>query len=87
MSDLAAARQAHSYQDRRGKRNPTRRFGKQPNMPGAALYGASGGWLVSGDCGEGTGETAQTAFVIEDGEIVEWRRVVPADEPAPGSSV
>ena len=40
-----------------------------------------------GDCGEGTGETAQTAFVIEDGEIVEWRRVVPADEPAPGSSV
>ena len=40
-----------------------------------------------GVCGQGTGETAQTAFVIEDGEIVEWRRVVPADEPAPGSSV
>ena len=29
-----------------------------------------------GVCGQGTGETAQTAFVIEDGEIVEWRRVV-----------
>ena len=28
-----------------------------------------------GSCGAGTGQTAQTAFVIEDGEIVEWRRV------------
>ena len=28
-----------------------------------------------GACGTGTGGTARTAFVIEDGEIVEWRRV------------
>ena len=28
-----------------------------------------------GSCGTGTGATAQTAFLIEDGEIVEWRRV------------
>jgi hypothetical protein len=28
-----------------------------------------------GTCGAGTGETAETAFVIEDGLIVEWRRV------------
>jgi hypothetical protein len=40
-----------------------------------------------GACGQGTGETAQTAFVIEEGEIVEWRRVVPTDEQVPGSSV
>jgi limonene-1,2-epoxide hydrolase len=35
-----------------------------------------------GTCGQGTGETASTAFVIRDGKIVEWRRVgveVPAD--------
>jgi hypothetical protein len=29
----------------------------------------------AGECGSGTGNTAQTAFVIEDGLIVEWRRV------------
>ena len=29
----------------------------------------------AGLCGTGTGATAQTAFVIEDGLIVEWRRV------------
>jgi hypothetical protein len=29
----------------------------------------------AGVCGSGTGGTAQTAFVIEDGLIVEWRRV------------
>jgi hypothetical protein len=29
----------------------------------------------AGACGDGTGETAQTTFVIEDSEIVEWRRV------------
>ncbi len=29
----------------------------------------------AGVCGSGTGNTAQTAFVIEDGLIVEWRRV------------
>jgi limonene-1,2-epoxide hydrolase len=28
-----------------------------------------------GTCGAGTGELAQTAFEIADGEIVEWRRV------------
>lgn len=28
-----------------------------------------------GTCGEGTGGTAQTAFVIENERIVEWRRV------------
>lgn len=28
-----------------------------------------------GTCGSGTGLTARTAFVIEEGEIVEWRRV------------
>jgi hypothetical protein len=33
-----------------------------------------------GRCGSGTGMTAQTAFLIEDGEIVEWRRV---DDGAP----
>ena len=42
-----------------------------------------------GECGAGTGETARTAFVIEDGKIVEWRRA--ADElvepPAEGPIV
>jgi hypothetical protein len=33
-----------------------------------------------GRCGSGVGETAQTAFVIHDGRITEWRRV--ADLPA-----
>ena len=28
-----------------------------------------------GECGTGVGETAQTAFVIRDGRIAEWRRV------------
>lgn len=32
-----------------------------------------------GECGPGTGETAMTAFVIEDGKIVEWRRA--EDDP------
>ena len=39
-----------------------------------------------GRCGAGTGETAQTGFLIEDGEIVEWRRVDIATPKAPGSS-
>jgi hypothetical protein len=34
-----------------------------------------------GGCGPGAGGTASTSFVIEDGEIVEWRRV---DDAAPG---
>jgi hypothetical protein len=36
-----------------------------------------------GSCGEGTGMTAKTAFVIEDGEIVEWRRI---DDGGPGAA-
>jgi hypothetical protein len=40
-----------------------------------------------GVCGEGTGETAQTAFVIEDGKIVEWRRVAIGGRPAPSESI
>jgi len=40
-----------------------------------------------GICGSGTGAKAQTAFVIEDGEIVEWRRVgVGGLPPAPGEA-
>lgn len=36
----------------------------------------------AGTCGSGTGETAATAFVIERGKIVEWRRVDLIDEPS-----
>ncbi len=36
----------------------------------------------AGTCGSGTGETAATAFVIERGKIVEWRRVDLVDEPS-----
>jgi len=36
-----------------------------------------------GDCGTGTGATASTTFEIEDGKIVEWRRV--DDAPTPGA--
>ena len=39
-----------------------------------------------GMCGDGTGQLAQTAFEIEDGKIVEWRRVgedAPAAEGEP----
>lgn len=32
-----------------------------------------------GSCGSGTGASAMTAFVIEDGRIAEWRRVATAD--------
>ena len=35
-----------------------------------------------GDCGDGTGEEASTAFRIEDGEIAEWRRI-----PTPGEAL
>jgi hypothetical protein len=34
-----------------------------------------------GRCGDGTGATARTSFVIRDGKIHEWHRV--ADEPEP----
>ena len=37
-----------------------------------------------GTCGAGTGETAQTTFVIEDGRIAEWRRVALGGQEAPG---
>ena len=38
-----------------------------------------------GECGAGTGSTARTAFVIEDGLITEWRRV--PDETLPEAPV
>jgi hypothetical protein len=41
-----------------------------------------------GECGEGAGNEAQTAFVIEAGKIAEWRRVVLDEtQPAPGEAV
>jgi hypothetical protein len=42
-----------------------------------------------GECGSGVGETAKTAFVIHDGRIAEWRRVVdePPSEPPPTGPV
>ncbi|MGH2922520.1 MAG: hypothetical protein ACRDKH_00620 [Solirubrobacterales bacterium] len=39
----------------------------------------------AGKCGSGTGETARTAFVIEDGLIREWRRVPEEVVPGPSS--
>ena len=36
-----------------------------------------------GRCGGGVGETAQTAFKIEDGKITEWRRVGGSEPVAP----
>jgi len=42
----------------------------------------------AGLCGPGTGATAQTTFVIEDGKIVEWRRVgTGGGQSAPGEAV
>jgi hypothetical protein len=40
-----------------------------------------------GSCGDGTGETASTAFVISDGMIVEWRRVGVDRPDAPDGSL
>jgi hypothetical protein len=41
----------------------------------------------SNACGAGAGGTARTAFLIEDGKIVEWRRVADeAGRPAQSSS-
>jgi hypothetical protein len=40
-----------------------------------------------GSCGDGTGAEAQTAFLIEDGKIVEWRRVVEGDPGGSGRPV
>ena len=41
-----------------------------------------------GICGPGTGQDAQTSFVIEDGKIAEWRRVaLGGAQPAPGEAI
>jgi hypothetical protein len=40
-----------------------------------------------GTCGAGAGELAKTAFVIRDGEIVEWRRVGTGAPESPGQAV
>jgi hypothetical protein len=40
-----------------------------------------------GVCGPGTGELAETAFVIADGEILEWRRVEFGTPNAQGNAV
>jgi hypothetical protein len=42
----------------------------------------------SNACGDGAGQLARTAFLIEDSKIVEWRRVANEDEgqPAPSAS-
>lgn len=37
----------------------------------------------AGECGTGVGETAKTAFVIEDGLITRWIRVVDEEDLAP----
>lgn len=39
-----------------------------------------------GECGNGVGETAKTAFVIHDGHITEWRRVVDTEPTGPTST-
>ena len=36
-----------------------------------------------GQCGNGVGEAAKTAFVIQDGHIREWRRVVDTEPTGP----
>jgi hypothetical protein len=36
-----------------------------------------------GECGSGVGETAKTAFVIHEGHITQWRRVVDEEPAAP----
>jgi hypothetical protein len=39
-----------------------------------------------GQCGNGVGEAAKTAFVIHDGHITEWRRVVSTEPIGPTST-
>ncbi len=39
-----------------------------------------------GQCGNGVGEAAKTAFVIQDGHITEWRRVVDTEPTGPTST-
>jgi hypothetical protein len=38
-----------------------------------------------GECGNGVGETAKTAFVIRNGLITQWRRVVDIDQSPPAN--
>ena len=40
-----------------------------------------------GTCGPGTGEAAETSFVIRDGKIVEWRRLDAGGDEAPGRAI
>jgi hypothetical protein len=40
----------------------------------------------AGTCGSGTGAAAQTAFVVEEGLITEWRRVAPGVDEPPSTS-
>lgn len=37
----------------------------------------------AGECGNGVGETAKTAFVVRKGLITQWRRVVDSGDQAP----
>ena len=39
-----------------------------------------------GRCGSGVGDAAKTAFVIHNGHIVEWRRVVDSEPTGPTST-
>ena len=39
-----------------------------------------------GRCGSGVGDAAKTAFVIHNGHIVEWRRVVDSETTGPTST-
>jgi hypothetical protein len=39
-----------------------------------------------GECGSGVGEAAKTAFVIHNGHITEWRRVVDTEPTGPTST-
>ena len=39
-----------------------------------------------GTCGQGADGTAQTSFVIEDGRIIEWRRVALPGEQSQGQA-
>jgi hypothetical protein len=39
-----------------------------------------------GECGGGVGEAAKTAFVIHNGHITEWRRVVDSEPTGPTST-
>lgn len=62
----------------------TRAVSEGPFVVATFLLGERPG---PGSCGEGTGAEAQTAFVIEGGEIVEWRRVATGGEGESGRSV